>query len=90
MAIAFAGHVRISHPADKAIGTLQGAARDGVDPWRAARCGDANTSRCAEIEERFPGLLLAIVDEHTIQSKDEAQAKKFAAKRSSRRFVKNK
>jgi DNA-binding transcriptional ArsR family regulator len=49
-----------------------------------------NTSRCAEIEERFPGLLLAIVNAHTIQSKDEAQAKKLAAKRSSRRFVKNK
>jgi DNA-binding transcriptional ArsR family regulator len=48
-----------------------------------------NTSRCAEIEERFPGLLLAIVNAHTIQSKDEAQAKKLAAKRSSRRLVKN-
>ena len=49
-----------------------------------------NTSRCAEIEKRFPGLLLAIVNAHTIQSKDEAQANKLAAKRSSRRFVKNK
>ena len=49
-----------------------------------------NTSRCAEIEERFPGLLRAIVNAHTIQSKDEAQANKLAAKRSSRRFVKNK
>jgi DNA-binding transcriptional ArsR family regulator len=49
-----------------------------------------NTSRCAEIEERFPGLLLAIVNARAIQSKDEAQAKKLAAKRSSRRFVKNK
>lgn len=29
-----------------------------------------NLSRCAEIEERFPGLLLAIVNAHTIQSKD--------------------
>src|SRR5579872_6017413 len=48
-----------------------------------------NTSRCAEIEERFPGLLRAIVNAHTIQSKDEAQAKKRAAKRSSRRLVKN-
>ena len=37
-----------------------------------------NLSRCAEIEERFPGLLLAIVNAHTIQSKDRergAQAK---------------
>ena len=27
-----------------------------------------NTSRCAEIDERFPGLLKAIVNAHTIQS----------------------
>src|SRR5580692_11081531 len=43
-----------------------------------------NTSRCAEIEERFPGLILAIVNAHTIQSRDEARAKKLAVKRSSR------
>src|ERR1700730_9512102 len=43
-----------------------------------------NTSRCAEIEERFPGLILAIVNAHSIQSKDEARAKKLAGKRSSR------
>ncbi len=49
-----------------------------------------NTSRCAEIEERFPGLLRAIINAHTIQSKDEPKAKKRAAKRSSRRSVKNK
>jgi DNA-binding transcriptional ArsR family regulator len=49
-----------------------------------------NTSRCTEIEERFPGLLLAIVNAHTIQSKDGVQAKKVAKKRSSRRFVKSK
>jgi len=49
-----------------------------------------NTSRCAEVERRFPGLLRAIVNAHTIQSKDEAQAKKLAGKRSSRRSVKNK
>src|ERR1700694_5253402 len=40
-----------------------------------------NTSRCAEIEERFPGLLWAIINAHTIQS-NEAQARKLAAKRS--------
>ena len=49
-----------------------------------------NTSRCAEIQERFPGLLQAIVNAHAIQCKDEAQAKKRVAKRSSRRLVKNK
>ena len=48
-----------------------------------------NISRCAEVEERFPGLLRAIVNAHTIQSKDEVQAKKLAAKRSSTRLVKN-
>jgi DNA-binding transcriptional ArsR family regulator len=49
-----------------------------------------NTSRCAEIEERFPGLIRAIVNAHTIQSNDEARSKKLAAKRSSRRSAKNK
>ena len=49
-----------------------------------------NTSRCAEIEKRFPGLLRAIVNAHTIQSNDETQAKKLAARRSSRRSVKKK
>jgi len=49
-----------------------------------------NTSRYAEIEDRFPELLRAIVNAHTIQSNDEARAKKRAAKRSSRRLVKNK
>jgi DNA-binding transcriptional ArsR family regulator len=49
-----------------------------------------NTSRCGEIEERFPGLIRAIVNAHTIQSKDETQAKKLAAKRPSRRSAKNK
>ena len=49
-----------------------------------------NTSRCAEIEERFPGLLRAIVNAHTIQSKDEARAKKPAAKIRPRRSAKKK
>ena len=49
-----------------------------------------NTSRCAEIEERFPGLLLAILNAHTIQSKNEARAKKLAAKSTSRRVIRNK
>src|SRR5579863_10036769 len=48
-----------------------------------------NTSRCAEIEERFPGLILAIVNAHTIQSRNKAQAKKAAAKRSSGRLARN-
>jgi DNA-binding transcriptional ArsR family regulator len=49
-----------------------------------------NTSRCAEIEVRFPGLLQAIISAHTIQSKDEEQAKKPAMKRPSKRLVKSK
>jgi DNA-binding transcriptional ArsR family regulator len=49
-----------------------------------------NTSRCAEIEERFPGLLLAIVNAHTIQSRNEARAKKPAARKSHGRLARNK
>jgi DNA-binding transcriptional ArsR family regulator len=44
-----------------------------------------NTPRCAELEQRFPGLIRAIVGAHAIQSKDEAQAKKPAPKRPRRR-----
>src|ERR1700691_4908773 len=40
-----------------------------------------NTSRCTELEQRFPGLIRAIVNAHAIQSSDEAQGKKRAAKR---------
>ena len=49
-----------------------------------------NTSRCAEIEERFPGLMRAIVNAHAIQSKHEARAKKLALKRPCRRSAKSK
>lgn len=31
-----------------------------------------NTSRCAEVEQRYPGLLTAIVTAHNIQLADEA------------------
>jgi DNA-binding transcriptional ArsR family regulator len=44
-----------------------------------------NTSRCTEIEQRFPGLIRAIVNAHAIQSKDESRTKKAAAKRSAKR-----
>lgn len=33
-----------------------------------------NTSRCVEIEQRFPGLLPAILKAHGIQSADQARA----------------
>jgi DNA-binding transcriptional ArsR family regulator len=49
-----------------------------------------NISRHAEIEERFPGLLPAIVNAHSIQTRNEAEAKKLAAKRSLRRLARNK
>jgi DNA-binding transcriptional ArsR family regulator len=48
-----------------------------------------NTSRCAEIEQRFPGLLQAIVNAHAIQSTDKARAKKSSAKRALRRAATN-
>lgn len=32
-----------------------------------------NTSRCVEIEQRFPGLILAIVNAHNIQLADKAR-----------------
>jgi DNA-binding transcriptional ArsR family regulator len=44
-----------------------------------------NTSRCTEIERRFPGLIRAIVNAHAIQSKDVARTKKPSAKRSAKR-----
>jgi DNA-binding transcriptional ArsR family regulator len=33
-----------------------------------------NTSRCAEIEKRFPGLIMAIVKPHSIKMKQKARA----------------
>ena len=32
-----------------------------------------NTSRCTEIDQRFPGLIAAIVNAHNIQSRDKLQ-----------------
>ena len=49
-----------------------------------------NTSRCSEIEQRFPGLIRAIIKAHTIQSKDGARAKKPGAQRPSRRTAAHK
>jgi hypothetical protein len=43
-----------------------------------------------DLEQRFPGLIRAIVNAHAIQLKREAQAKKPAAKRPARRAVTNK
>jgi DNA-binding transcriptional ArsR family regulator len=35
-----------------------------------------NTSRCPEIEQRFPGLIGAIINAHSVQSADRARAAK--------------
>jgi DNA-binding transcriptional ArsR family regulator len=35
-----------------------------------------NTSRCAEIDQRFPGLIAAIVSAHKVQSEGGAQVEK--------------
>jgi DNA-binding transcriptional ArsR family regulator len=40
-----------------------------------------NVSRCTELEERFPGLIRAIVTAHAIQSGDEARTKMATSKR---------
>ena len=42
-----------------------------------------NTSRCAEIQERFPGLLQAILNAHAVQLAD-AKPKKRAPKKSTK------
>jgi DNA-binding transcriptional ArsR family regulator len=40
-----------------------------------------NVSRCAELEQRFPGLIRAIVSAHAIQSAEEARTKVRTARR---------
>jgi DNA-binding transcriptional ArsR family regulator len=40
-----------------------------------------NISRCAELEQRFPGLIRAIVTAHMIQSAGEARAKAHTRRR---------
>jgi DNA-binding transcriptional ArsR family regulator len=40
-----------------------------------------NTSRCSEIETRFPGLIPSIVSAHKMQITEEAKAAKKKAKR---------
>ena len=57
---------------------------------RSARHGVEvhNVSRCLELEQRFPGLIKAIVTAHTIQLADEARAKMPASKRAAKRAAK--
>ena len=46
-----------------------------------------NISRCAELEQRFPGLIRAIVNAHTIQLADQMRAKIPAPKRPAKRVA---
>jgi DNA-binding transcriptional ArsR family regulator len=47
-----------------------------------------NTSRCTEIDQRFPGLIAAIVNAHNVQSRDKLRSnrsnRRKPAKRSAR------
>jgi DNA-binding transcriptional ArsR family regulator len=39
-----------------------------------------NTSRCSEVDKRFPGLIAAIVNAHKVQSEQEARTAKASKK----------
>jgi DNA-binding transcriptional ArsR family regulator len=53
-----------------------------------------NSSRCAEIEKRFPGLISSIVNAHNVQLADQARTaavnKRKPAKRNVKKVNKNK
>ncbi|HEY6413678.1 MAG TPA: helix-turn-helix domain-containing protein [Edaphobacter sp.] len=48
-----------------------------------------NTSRCAEIEGRFPGLIRAIVNAHDIQLSNEKRVKKTNSRKPAKRAAGN-
>ena len=49
-----------------------------------------NTSRCAEIDKRFPGLIRAIVNAHHIQLKEKGRSGSGSKPKSARRSATNK
>jgi DNA-binding transcriptional ArsR family regulator len=49
-----------------------------------------NTSRCAEIDERFPGLIGAIVTAHNVQLVEGARQKKATKSKAAPRTVRSK
>jgi DNA-binding transcriptional ArsR family regulator len=49
-----------------------------------------NTSRCAEIEKRFPGLIAAIVSAHNIQLADGVRATKAIRRKPAKRIARSK
>jgi DNA-binding transcriptional ArsR family regulator len=44
-----------------------------------------NTSRCAEIEKRFPGLIMAIIKAHNVQSQGRVRAANVRKRKSANR-----
>jgi DNA-binding transcriptional ArsR family regulator len=48
-----------------------------------------NISRCTELQQRFPGLIRAIVNAHTIQSADEARSDLLSGRRRSKKPVRS-
>jgi DNA-binding transcriptional ArsR family regulator len=44
-----------------------------------------NTSRCTEIDRRFPGLIASIVNAHNIQSRDKLQSGNNTKRKSAKR-----
>jgi DNA-binding transcriptional ArsR family regulator len=49
-----------------------------------------NTSRCAEIEKRFPGLIMAIVKAHNLQSEGKVRAIKAGKRKAGKRRARGK
>jgi DNA-binding transcriptional ArsR family regulator len=49
-----------------------------------------NTSRCAEIEKRFPGLIMAIVKAHNIQLEERMRSGRAQKRKAGRRRAKGK
>ena len=49
-----------------------------------------NTSRCTEIDQRFPGLIAAIVNAHNIQSRGKSPAGNHSKRKAARRSVRSK
>jgi hypothetical protein len=44
-----------------------------------------NTSRCAEIDQRFPGLIASIVNAHNIQSRDKLASRNAGKRKTAKR-----
>src|SRR3981081_721658 len=49
-----------------------------------------NTSRCAEIDKRFPGLIAAIIKAHNIQLAEQTRASNGRKRKSARRAARGK